>query len=86
MKDWGCDEKYWNAVKCLNTDRRNTMRALVTGPGVVGARIMDEPGQDAVNGISGQIQAAKIGKGIEAIHTRIIISHYLQSDQNAGDS
>ena len=50
------------------------------------ARIMDEPGQDAVNGISGQIQAAKIGKGIEAIHTRIIISHYLQSDQNAGDS
>ena len=39
------------------------MRALVTGPGGVGARIMDEPGQDAVNGISGQIQAAKIGKG-----------------------
>ena len=39
--------------------------------GGVGARIMDEPGQDAVNGISGQIQAAKIGKGIETIHTEL---------------
>ena len=62
------------------------MRELVTGPGGVGARIMDEPGQDAVNGISGQIQAAKIGKGIVTIYTRIKISHYLQSNQNAGDS